>query len=331
MNPGEIASTIRADLIEYKAGKRNKWRPKSNSASLLGHPCSLETGRYLYVRRSTQIERISLPPVDKQFLFDDGNAIEEQVLADLRASGHQVDRTQASFDWDQYQISGKIDGFIYIGREAYPIEIKAMSPWMFRDAARAANNGTLTAAGIRAIHNDWMFKYAAQLNTYLLMTGKELGVFAFKDRDSGDIQIYGYPLDYELGETCLKRAEAVNAALAGTAPPPPHCSRPDICSRCEVCHICEPPQIQYGTAMEIMDSPDLEAKLARLQELEPAHREWTRLDTQVKNTVTGRQGICGDYEVSGEWKETPAKTVPEHTEPPKKTWYRKITKWRKDQ
>jgi len=328
-DPGSIASEIRADLVTYKAEKRRKWRPKSNAASQLGHPCALETGRYLYIRRITPEENLALHPVAKQFLFDDGNTHEEAVIADLKAAGHQVDRGQASYTWDAYQISGKIDGFIYTSAGAFPLEAKAMSPSLFRAAAKAAINGVLTWDRIKATRNDWIAKYAVQLNTYLLMTGRPLGIFAFKDKESGDIAIYGWALDYDLGETAIKRAEEINAAMAGTGPEPKHCTRPDLCGRCEICHICKPPLVQFGETREIMDNPDLEAKLIRLEELEPAYKEYKTLDEQIKAAVRGKIGVLGDFEIDGAWSESPAQVIPEHTEPPRRQWRRKITKWRK--
>jgi hypothetical protein len=281
----------------------------------------------MYMRRIVPEEKIPLPSVDKQFMFDDGQDVEELVIRDLKNSGHQVDRQQASFRWDEYQINGKVDGFIYSSFGAFPLEVKGMT-WLLPAAKRAAEGRELTIPRIRAVHNIWLLRYAVQLNTYCIGFNYEMGVFAFKNRDTGLIELYGMPIDYDIMEICVQRSETVNAAIAGTGPEPPHCSDPTLCAKCEVCTSCKPPLIQYGPKKTMVDNPALEALLKRREEVKAAASEHKKLTEQINHLTHGMVAICGDWDIRGSWSETPSKTIPEHIDPPSKKWVRKIKRWR---
>jgi len=322
---GSVAGEIHADLIDYKASKIHIWKAGSNSASLLGHPCTLLTGRHLFLKRTLPVDRLPKHTVEKQMLFDDGNVHEDAVVADLRAAGHPVEETQRTFEMPEYQIRGKIDGFIHAGAKRWPLEIKAMSPSLYGDARKAAHSGVLTVDDIRQTENPWLLKYAAQLNIYLLMANMELGVFAFKDKQGGELALYEMPIDMVLGEQCLNVAGIVNTAMS-TGEAPPWCGQPSQCARCELCAACKPPVVEFGDQQEIMADPELEEALRRRDELAAAVKEHAAIDAKLKHQLAGRVGLCGDFEITGKWVERAGYEVQ-----PSKYWQKKIKRWRTGQ
>jgi len=106
------------------------------------------------------------------------------------------------------------------------------------------------------------------------------------------------PLDYELGEVLLKRAEAINTHVAaGTLPEP--IGEEMWCNGCPFAHICLPEQI--GKEVEI-DTGELATMLDRLEELKPIVKEYEEIDEQVKEIVKGREKVlAGNYFITGKY------------------------------
>jgi CRISPR/Cas system-associated exonuclease Cas4 (RecB family) len=244
-----------------------------------------------------------------------GNEIEEIVLKELAEAGIKVIEQQRSFQWREYQITGHTDGTILADDGAWPLEIKSCSPYVFKTINSVAD---LTHGKY-----GYLRKYPAQLTLYCLMANKEKGVILFKDKTSGQMKEIWIPLDYELGETLLKRAEAVNAHLAaGTLPEP---INDDLwCEGCAYAHICLPDHI--GKEVEI-DTGELATMLDRLDELKPAVREYEEIDEQVKKAVEGKEKVlAGSWFVTGRYLEKKSYDIPAEI----KAQYEKITRyWRR--
>ncbi len=280
-------------ILESKARKIKQYPVNSNRASDLGIPCV----RY-HVLNRTRWQEKALHDVGLQMIFDMGNEIEEIVLRELAEAGVKVIEQQRSFSWPEYGITGHIDGQVLIGGEAVPMEIKSCSPFVFK----AIN----TIDDLKNGKYAYLRKYPCQLNLYLLMDGKERGIFLFKDKVSGAIKEIPMEIDYDLGEQALKRAEETNAHIAaGTLPDPINDNL--WCDGCAYAHVCLPDHA--GTEVEI-DTGDLATILDRMEVLKEAKREYEELDAQVKAKTEGREKIlAGNWFIVGKWQERKGFTV----------------------
>lgn len=290
-------------VLESKARKIKQYPVNSNRASDLGIPCV----RY-HVLNRTRWQEKALHDVGLQQIFDMGTEIEEIVLKELAEAGVKVIEQQRSFQWKEYGITGHIDGMILQDREAIPLEIKSCSPFVFK----AIN----TIDDLKRGKYAYLRKYPTQLNLYLLMDGKERGIFLFKDKVSGQLKEIPMDIDYDLGEETLKRAEAINAHVAaGTLPEPINDQM--WCDGCAYAHICLPDHI--GTEVEI-DTGELATMLDRLDALKEAKKEYEELDAQVKAQTEGREKVlAGSWFISGKWQDRKGFTVE-----PSKIWRRTI-------
>lgn len=297
-------------VIESKERRIKQYPVNSNRASDLGIPCT----RY-HVLNRTRWQEKSLHNVGLQFVFDMGNEIEEIVLKELAEAGVRVIEQQRSFEWKEYQITGHIDGKVFEDGKVYPLEIKSCSPFVFK-AINSISDLTCGKYG-------YLRKYPVQLNLYLLMDGKERGVFIFKDKTSGQMKEIWMDVDYDLGEETIKRAEAINQHLKdGTIPEP---INDDLwCDGCAFAHICLPETI--GKGVEI-DTGELSILLDRLEELRPFVSEYNEIDDKVKASVEGREKVlAGNFLVTGKWLERVGYNLPDDL----KEQYRAITKyWRR--
>ncbi len=297
-------------VLAAKARKIKQFPVNSNRASDLGIPCV----RYHVLNRTRWQER-ALHDVGLQMVFDMGSEIEEIVLKDLADAGIKVIEQQRAFSWPEYQITGHVDGFIPVGKDYFPLEIKSSSPFVFK----AINSISDLTRGKYA----YLRKYPTQLNLYLLMQGCERGVFLFKDKVSGQMKEIWMDLDYDMGEETLKRAEAVNAHVAaGTLPEPINDEM--WCDGCAYAHICLPEHI--GKEVEV-DTGELAELLDRLEALKEAKKEYDEIDDQVKKIVEGREKIlAGPWLVFGKWQERKTYDLPADL----KAQYERITRfWRR--
>lgn len=274
-------------VLEATAARIKQWPVKSNRASDLGHPCL----RYHVLNRTRWQER-KLHDVGLQQIFDMGNEIERIVIRQLQDAGVQVIEQQRAFSWDEYQITGMIDGKILHEGRAIPFDVKSSSPWVFKSI-----NSIDDLKNSKYLH---LRKYPVQLNTYMLMDNTDEGLFFFKDKTSGGLKEIWMSLDYELGEQTLKKCEAINRHVAaGTLPDP--CGVDCGCDQCPYAHICLPDHI--GKEVEI-DTGELGEMLKSLYQLEPAANEWEELNKEINKIVEGKDKIlAGDYFVTGKWIE----------------------------
>jgi hypothetical protein len=85
------------------------------------------------------------------------------------------------------------------------------------------------------------------------------------------------PVDYELGERCIKQAERVNEHVAAGTLPDRIVYDPSVCNLCDFDQICQP-----VTVANISDVTDAQLKLIREYiALEGAYRERERLKKQL--------------------------------------------------
>lgn len=284
-------------IIEAKKSKIKGYPVNSNRASELGHPCL----KYHVLSRTRWQER-TLHDVRLQQIFDLGNDFEEIVIRELAEARIKTIEQQRSFAWPEYQITGHIDAQVMTDDGIFPMEIKSCSPFVFKSID--------TIEDLKRGKYLYLRKYPVQLNLYMLMTGKEKGVFLFKEKTSGQYKEIWMDLDYEMGEETLKRAEAINRHVAAKTMPEPIEYSPETCDECAYAHLCLPDRI--GAAPEIIDSAELENILLRMDELKPLTKEYDELDAEKKRLLEGREKVlCGDYFITGKWVERKSYNVPD--------------------
>lgn len=291
-------------VLESKQREIRQSPVNSNRASQLGHECL----RY-HVYERTRWHEKTLHDVRLQMIFDMGREVEEIVLKELREAGFQIHEGQRAFQWPEYKITGSIDGMLILEGEAVPLEIKSASPFAF--------DSINTVDDLKRHKYPYMRRYVSQVTLYCLLSNKDRAVILFKNKSTGALKEIWVPLDYDLGELLLKRAEAINAHVeAGTVPEPIKYDEA-LCGECPYAHICLPEVT--GKEVEI-DSGELEELLDRMDALKPATKEYAEIDSQIKRLVEGRDKIlAGSWLVTGKWVERKGFQMPDS-----RFWQRKV-------
>jgi len=300
-------------VLEAKTQKIKQYPVNANRASELGHECL----RYLVLNRTRWQEK-ALHDARLQMIFDMGRMVEGVVQQDLRDAGFNVIEQQRAFSWAKYQITGAIDCKLAIDGAVYPTEIKSAAPYSFESINSIED--------IR--HHKWhyMRKYLAQLTLYLLMDGKDRGLFLFKNKSTGELKEIWMDLDYDFAESLVQKAEAINKHVAEGTLPEPMEYKEDICQDCAFVHICLPDRI--GKEVEISDDTELIELVSRYWTLKPGAKEYDEVDKRINELVKGREKIlAGDYFIEGKYIDRTSYEVPPEIKLP----YKKITQcWRKN-
>ena len=276
-------------IIEHKRSKIKNYPVHANRASESGHPCL----KYLVLNRTRWQEK-TLPDVNLQFVFDEGNIHEAALLRELSEAGLKVVEQQRPFSWPKYQITGSIDAKVQLnGGPAIPLEIKTMSPFVFN----SVNSPDDMLKGKYV----YLRKYPAQMQLYMLMDNIETGLMLCKNKVNGQLKEIPFILDYGYAEEIIKRLEEVNRHVAaGTLPNQEWAD--DMCPDCSFVHICAPDR--SGVELQIINDQELEWKLNRLDELKPIMAEYEALDEEIKERLKGKEKFCvGNWLIQGKWVE----------------------------
>lgn len=271
--------------LEWAASQIRQSPCHTNRASELGHPCD----RYLVFLR-TRWQEAALPNPELQLIFGEGLMHERAGQRQLEEMGYPIVEQQRDYSWDQYQITGHLDGKIQVNGSLIPFEFKSMSPWIWQKVNRLDD--------LHEAKQPWLRKYPGQIMLYNLLANSERGLLVLKNKVTGRLKDIEVPLNYDYAESLLQKAERVNAHVkAGTTPEPIPWDE-SICGSCKFAHICLPEAKRE--ALEFMAFPELEEKLKRRAELEAAKKEYEGLDKEVKDAVKGRQKVViGDFLITG--------------------------------
>jgi len=263
----------------------------SNRASEAGHPCV----RFLVLSR-LHPELKELHDVSLQRIFEEGNLHEEAVLQKLREAGFTLIEQQRPLELRKFQLSGHIDAKIRIeqnGKPLFiPLEIKSCSPNVFRTIKDISPEEMLKSK------YPWIRKYPAQILLYMLMDGKEEGVIVFKNKSTGELCQKNFRLtdeNLEYTESILQKLEKVNDYVArNELPPVEPCEE---CKRCGFARTSCFPDKDFGEGFDLLSNEELEAKLARWEELRPTAKEFQELDKEIKEELKGKNTIIGDWKI----------------------------------
>lgn len=253
------------------------------------------------------------PPFPAEVLarFRRGDDRERDLLSDLARIGRDADPSfqvvgqQERFELKDRKgrvaIVGKVDARLRVGAASAPLEVKAWAPHLVDRIERFED----------LFEQPWTRSGGYQLLAYLYATNQPFG-FMLLDRSGLPL-----PLPVELDphldrlEDFLTRAEhAIDHREAGTLPDFLS-GNPAECQRCPFYGTaCQPPIA--GAGVQVLTDPELEAALARREELQAAAKEYDRLDTRIKKQLRGvEQGIAGPFFISGTWGKQSRLELPE--------------------
>ena len=303
------------EILDTETAKRIKsWPHPNNRASEAGHPCV----RFLVLSRTSNELKI-LHDVGLQRIFDEGNLHEDALMREMQDAGLRVIEQQRAYEWKKFQLTGRIDGKLPVDSSRIPLEIKSSSPNVFAAIRELAPIDMLKSKF------SWIRKYPAQMLLYMLMEGAEYGLMVFKNKTTGEKAQKVFRLEGELleyAESILKKLEAVNAHVAeGTCP---DAALIDDCKGCAFCKTACFPGADYGPGIDILQDPDLEAKLDRRGELEAGAKEFDALDKEVKDSFKGRRGaVVGSWIIESSKHERRGVDLPSEI----KKQYEKVTEY----
>ena len=292
--PDSIAELVVQKYRESKEKKIKAWPCHVNRASSLGHDCE----RYLVYCR-TDWNRRTLHPWEVQAIFDEGNRQEKSVEDDLREAGFDIVEQQRPFAFPELDITGHIDGKLFIPPRIIPYETKSMSPYIW-DTIKTLDD---------MIHSkySWVRYYPSQLNLYLLMDNNEYGIFILKNKSNGLIKVIDMHLDYELGETLLRKAERINKHVKnGTKPD--QIMDADICSRCAFRHLCLPDmgaglEFTEGAIIDMLDEWSALTVKIKSSGIPEDQKRAKQLNEHFKIIFKDRPRVmAGEYLVTGKWQ-----------------------------
>jgi hypothetical protein len=160
--------------------------------------------------------------------------------------------------------------------------------------------------------HSWIRKYPAQLLLYALMNNAEAGKMIFINKGTGETCEKLFILDgpmLEYAESILKKLEAVNAHVGlGTCPDAVFI---DDCKGCPFAKTACFVGMDYGPGIDILQDPDLEAKLDRRGELELAAKEFEALDKELKDGFKAKPGaVVGSWMIESKVYETTSYEIP---------------------
>lgn len=274
----------------------------TNRASEIGHPCE----RYLYFLRVDWDKRALHSPT-LQSIFDIGNLYEEHAITKLKKMGFKIIEQQQFYEWKKYQITGHVDGKMYIEdwmiQEAPPeiqplLNIGHVVPMDVKSMETHIWDRMNTVEDLLKSPKVYHQKYVGQVTVYELCQGEPIGLLLCVNKQTGIPKEIWVPLNYEFGETLVKRAERVNAAIAAKTIPDPIPWSESICGSCAFLSHCLPEMKRQP--MEILTDPELEDQLKRLAEIKPYSQEFEKLDKTVKAKLKGHEKVLvGDFVITG--------------------------------
>lgn len=275
---------------EMRAIGRKRYPCKSNRASSIGYAVPELKGclrRGVYER--THWNEKELWPVESLIRFKEGDRQEAHVLSDLAKAGFECIEQQSPFEWNEYNITGHVDFKYIIDNVAYPVEIKSCSPFVYQKI--------FTFEDLNK--ESWLRAYKAQITLYMLMQGVDMGIMIFKDKSSGLMKQINVKLDYELGEYCLRTAEAINTHIAKKTLPDRVKDR-QVCKGCMFKTLCLP-DIDFGAPLKITEDPEYEKRLDEYMALKNKKKEVEDMYSIIRDEAKATS-VDGELnQVVGKW------------------------------
>lgn len=290
------AAELRAAFWKLKASRVRVSPAHTCRASSIGEPCE----RRLFYARTAGEQATPYKP-ELQAIFDLGNGLERYVIRELEALGADIVQREKDHLDREHQLSGRVDARLQMPawERPLPAEIKGLNPYTAESIESVED--------IRDSHQPWVRKYYDQLQTYLHFEHAELGVFVLLNKVSGEITFVDCPRDQERIDQLLAKAARIRDAVAAGEPPARH--ETEDCGRCPFAHVCLPART-FGPGVQIVDSEEVQALIARKLELEAAKREADAIDRSLKKLLPEvPELLVGDFVVTAKRVERAAYAV----------------------
>lgn len=296
-------SLIVDKVMALRQSQIKQYPCRSNRASELGHPCE----RYLVFMR-TRWEEKTMHDVVLQSIFNIGNMMEKDFVAELNEAGVDIIEQQRAFEWKEYNITGHLDFKVLVAKgakpafdiESMPVEFKSCSPFVF-DSINCLDD----IKNSKYVH---VRKYPAQLTLYMLMDNKEHSIFIFKNKITGMLKEIPMDLDYEFAESLIQKACRINKHVEKGTVPGCVPYEDNLCGKCGFIHICAP-EIKRD-ALRIEDDPNIEATLVCHEELKPFQSRYNKYHKELMEKFKNIEKIViGDWFITGKATKTGWKTT----------------------
>lgn len=275
--------SLKNEMDKLMESKRRVFPCRSNRASWMGHPCERKC-----VYERTAWEQKQVPSLFTQYIFDYGNTIEDMTLRRLREAGVEISSQQRDFEHRETGITGHVDGLIDAEKGA-PLEIKGLNQFDFAKL--------FTEEDMMKSDKPWIRGYPAQLQLYMLLTGKPRGCFLIVNKATSDCKEIWLSIDFGYCEELLQKAERINKHVSGSTLPDRCKYDPEVCDPCDFAHICLPP-VENREEYLIAQVPEIEAKIIIREGLRVHSKKFDELDEEIK---TWCKSLTKDFIVVGEW------------------------------
>jgi len=289
--------------IEERMGKAKEERDKDrnwNHASEAGWVD--ECLRFLVARRLCP-EKEETDSIERQRRMEDGKAQEIVMRQELLAAGHQIAKAERMENAD-HELTGEVDDLLIRNGDHYPLDYKSASTHMFRRIARCDHWKELLESKFY-----WVRHYPAQVSLYDVLYKHPCGILLFKDKDRNVKHGLDVPMDSTYTDHILAGLGEVNRYVAKKAFPPAEYK--DICQHCGFCYsLCFEENQIPRSEVKVIEDPETELKLQRMDITEEHYKEYKKLIEEVKDTYKGENVIIGDHRISSISYEATAYSVP---------------------
>lgn len=307
--PFSPAEELRAAFWKLKKGRIRVSGARSTRAGSIGHDCE----RFIFYERTAS--ELRTPHTEGlQCIFDLGNALEPIVIREIEAMGFEVVQRQRDHFDRTYEIGARAD--VSLRRPGWPRAITTE----IKGLASHVADSIETLDDIRGSRLPHLRRYYSQLQTYLYLEGEgsDLGLFAFLNKGSGQIRFYDCPRDQAHIDKLLAKAARVRDAVRANEPLPRH--ETEDCGRCPFQHICLPDRT-FGPGVQLLDSDEAAALIARKLELADAVSEANAIDRSLKKLLPEvPELLVGDFVVTAKLVHRDGYTVA-----PSAYWQRKFS------
>lgn len=257
-----------------------------------------------------------LPDPTLMARFEEGKEQERKVIRELMDLGFEIVEGQKPFEIRGRKgnviLTGSIDGKCLWKDKKVPFEVKSLDPNIYNsiDSVEDFNK------------YEWARKYPRQMQCYLFGYNEEEGLFIITDC-KGHWKLFTVTLDIEEMERILQLCEYVMDCIESNKWPDYH-KNASICRRCwALGRVCTPP-LEFDASVQVIDDPEIEAKLSKREALKSSSKEFVALDKEIKAYFKGRpNSLCGDFIITG--KEQIRKMPPQEARDVK-SWVTRIEK-----
>jgi hypothetical protein len=246
---------------ENKKCKHTDW----NWASELGHPCL----KYLVWIRKKPYK--ASPPSEKQKLDRYEGKIHEKAIIEELKKNFRIDDEHTYWEWEKYQIRGRLDALLIQNNERIPIEIKTTSSQQVFDSIKSFEDMLNSPCW-------YVRKYPVQMTLYLQRAGVKRGYFILKNRFTGDLKEIEVGLNLKLLQQILEKADKINYYISKNIEPKEGINDPQVCITCPFSHICIPSKkYELLEVLQKKGGEEIMSHLDRFYELQKYMKEYQEI------------------------------------------------------